>query len=96
MNASINTLNVYNITLYNESNACGIIDILFIESTLKNDYIHILNYTSKKYIYGYLISRLIASEATIQIHNTTNHIFTTTLGFLKNKKTISLGLTTAI
>ena len=49
-----------------EGNACGIITIHSIESTFDNDHIHVLHDLPKQYIYGYLISKLISSDATIQ------------------------------
>ena len=48
-----------------EGNACGIIAIPITESNFDNDYIHVLHYLKKLYIYGYLISKSISSEATI-------------------------------
>ena len=49
-----------------EGNACGIIAIPSIESTFDNDHIHVLHDLPKRYIYGYLISKLMSLEATIQ------------------------------
>ena len=49
-----------------EGDACGIISIPSIEITFENYHIHVLHYLPKRYIYGYLISKLISSEATIQ------------------------------
>ena len=40
--SSINFLNVYDNTLYNEDNMCGTIDIPVIERTFDNDYTHVL------------------------------------------------------
>ena len=67
-NAPITYFNdsVDNIILDAEVNACGIIAIPSIEITFGNDRIHVLHDLPKQYIYGYLISRLISSEATIQ------------------------------
>ena len=59
-------LNIDNSTLYNEGNTCGIIYIPIIEGTFDNDYIHILHDFSYRYIYGYLTSKPIGSEGTIQ------------------------------
>ena len=68
-NTSINYFNniVDNSNLHAEGNACGIIAVPRIESTFENDYTHVLHDLPKRYIYGYLISKLIISEATI--HN---------------------------
>ena len=67
MNASITSLNVDNSILDGESNTYGMISIPMIEITFDNEYIHVLHDTGKWYIYWYLISNLISSEATI--HN---------------------------
>ena len=66
MNAPITFPNVHNNILYTEGNECDIIAIPFIESIFENEYIHILKNLSNQYIYGYLISMLIGSEATNQ------------------------------
>ena len=65
-NYSIILLKVDNITLYTECNTGGNISVPIIESTFGNDYIHTLNYMSKQYIQGYLVSKSIGSEATIR------------------------------
>ena len=49
-----------------ECNSCAITSIPGIEITFENDHIHLLNNIPKQYIYGYLSSKLISSEATIQ------------------------------
>ena len=49
-----------------EGNAGGIIAIPSIENTFHNKFIHVLHDIPKQYIYEYLISKLIISEATIQ------------------------------
>ena len=67
MNYSPTLINVDNIIFYTEGNACGIIAIPVIETTLENDYIHVFHDLSKQYIYGHLISKLDGSEGTIQI-----------------------------
>ena len=68
MNASIAYFNdsVDNSTMDFEGNACGIIAIPIIESAFDNDHIQVLHDPPKRYIYGYLISKLISSDATIQ------------------------------
>ena len=67
-NASINYFNdsAEKSILDDEGNACGIIATPSIEITFDNDYIHVLHDLPKRFIYGYLISKLISSEATIQ------------------------------
>ena len=67
-NAPITYFNdsVDNSILDAEGNVYGIISIPSIESTFENGHINVLYDTPKKYIYGYLISKLISSEATIQ------------------------------
>ena len=64
MNNSITFLNVDDNILYTEGNGCGIIDIPVIEITFENVYIFMYFLV---YIYGYLKSKLIGSEATAQI-----------------------------
>ena len=54
--------NIDNCTLYNEGNACDFISIHLIEITFYNDNIHIINYLSKRYMHGYLVSKLIISK----------------------------------
>ena len=49
-----------------EGNAYGIISTHRIEITFDNDHIRLLHDIPKRYIYRYLISKLISSEATIQ------------------------------
>ena len=51
--------------LYAEGNSCGIISIPSIEITFDHYHIHVLRYLPNRYIYVYLISNLIRSEATI-------------------------------
>ena len=67
-NASITYFNgrVDNIILGAEGNACGIIAIPSIKITFENCHIHVLHNLPKRYIYKYLISKLISSEETIQ------------------------------
>ena len=55
MNASRNLLNIYDRNLYTDGNAFEIIYVPVTERTFYNDYIHILNYISKKYMHGKLI-----------------------------------------
>ena len=68
MNTSITSFNyiIDKSILDSEGNVCGIITITIIEITFDNQYIHVLNYLPKRYIYIYLISTLISSVATIQ------------------------------
>ena len=65
---SINYFNdsIDNSILYYGKNSCGIIDILSIEITFDSYHIHVLNDLKKRYIYRYLISKLMISETTIQ------------------------------
>ena len=67
-NDSINYFNYSgdNSILDSKGNTCGIIAIPSIEITFENAHIHVLHDLPKQYIYGYLISKLIISEATIQ------------------------------
>ena len=67
MNASINFLNVDNISLCNESNACGIISVPVINRTIGNNYTHILYGPLKRCIYRCMISKSTVPEAEIQI-----------------------------
>ena len=48
MNASITFLDVVNITLFTEVNACGIFSMHFIKRTVDKDYNHILNGSLKR------------------------------------------------
>ena len=68
-NYSITYINdsVDNSILDAEGNACGIIAIPIIQSAFENDYVHALHDLLKRYIYGYLISKLISLE-----HDITN------------------------
>ena len=63
-NDSITFLNFDKITLNTECNACSIISIPVIERTFSDYYTHILHGISEGYMYGYLISKSIGSEAT--------------------------------
>ena len=65
-NASITYFNdsFDNNILDDERNACGIIAIPSIGIKFDNDHIHVLHDLTKRYIYRYLISKLITSEAT--------------------------------
>ena len=54
------------IILDTEYNSRGIIAIPSISITLENYHIHVLHNLPKRYIYKYLISKLISSEETIQ------------------------------
>ena len=54
--ASINLLNIDKIILYAEGKAVGTIYMPIIDDIFDNEYTHILNDPSKRYIYGYLIS----------------------------------------
>ena len=66
-NASITFLNTDNSILHIEVNECGTIYISAIRIAFGNDYIYVLHDLSKGYIYVYLISNLIGSEAIFQI-----------------------------
>ena len=67
-NASITYFNdrIDNSILYAEGNSCELFAMPVIEITFDNDYIHLLHDLPKQYIFGYLISKLISSETTIQ------------------------------
>ena len=58
--------NIDNSNIYIKGNTCGIISIPFIEEPFDNDYIHIFHDFPYQYINGYLTSKPIRSEATIQ------------------------------
>ena len=60
MNASINFLNVGNITLCNEFNVCVTFITPIIKRTVDNNYTHMLH------IYGYVIWKSTVPEAAIQ------------------------------
>ena len=87
-NASITYFNdsVDNSILDSEGNTCDIIAIPIIERTFDNDYIHVLNDLSKRYIYLYLISKLISSEGNNPEHDITRHLFTPDLRGCKKSK----------
>ena len=56
----------YNSIMYAEGNSRGVIAMPRIERKFGNDHNHVLHDIPKRYIYGYLISKLISPEATIQ------------------------------
>ena len=49
-----------------EGNACGSISALVVEITFDNYYIHILHYMQNKYMFRYLVSKLISSNTAMQ------------------------------
>ena len=67
-------------------------------TTIDNNHINVLHYLPKQYIYGYLISRLINSEATIQNMILQNTYLLLIWGDVKErkKKKILLILTTTM
>ena len=77
---------IYNSILDGGCNTCDIIAITSIERTFGNDHIHVLHDIPKRYIYGYLISKLISSEAKIPDHDITNNLFTPDLRWCKINK----------
>ena len=86
-----------NIILDAEVNACGIITIPTIESTFDNYYIHVLHDLPNRYIYEYLISKLISLEATIQnIILQTIWLLLIWDDILKSRETTSWVLTTTL
>ena len=69
-----------------EGNAGGIIFVPIIKITFDNYYIHVLHNLPKKYIFGYLISKLISSEATIHNIISQNICLLLILGYVQDRK----------
>ena len=57
----------------------SLLPFLALKELLKNDHIHVLHDLPKKYIYGYLISKLISSKGNNPEHDITKHLFTSDL-----------------